>query len=438
MVDTKMDKELIFVYDWVGPLGPLNNFKVPDIYDLMKKMPYTEWKSVSETDEHDPIVLELQKHTKCRIVPSFDFESIGDNPFFYEILLSPKKSYVDITLSSFIGVMETVPLNKKVLDAIRNGQGYILLTTRYESFIDDYTFNKIHSYFEEHQIPLKQVVYLTNCANGQEIYKNFCEKYNIQDRLLCEYIGLYLLDQKSICQDPIFINRTDSRYPREKVFLNFNRRHRSHRYAILLKFFENDLLKFSHMSFSKDVPVEHWVHDTRRVIQNYDIKITTDDLYKVYDSLPFVLDSHNFSRFPVEDRLEDTTVWYDKTYLSLVSETNFESNIIHMTEKTIKPIIFKQPFIIVGSANTLKYLKFLGFKTFSDFWDEGYDQDLDYKSRMLKIVKICKKLSKWTHHEWLSFYNNTREIREHNFNNLANLEPIELNNFVKKYGVLKE
>lgn len=430
-----MNKELIFVYDWIGPEGPLNNYKVPDIYDLMKRMPYTGWDSNSATDEHDPISMKIRDFVKCRFVPSYDVESLNDVPFMYEILLSPKKFFTEITLNSHLGVFQTTPVNQKVLDAIRTKNGYILLSNNYESFVDSATFESIHRYFKENQIPLNKVIYLSNCANAQEIYEKHCKKHRIEEKINCEYIGLYVLDQRVICRDPTFAERTDPTVKKEKLFLNLNRRHRLHRYVLLLKFFEHGLLKHTHMSFSKDVPVEHWIHDTQHAIRDYDIKLKTDELYQVYDSLPYVLDTHDFSRFPMEDRLEDTTGWYDKTYISIVSETNFENNIIHMTEKTIKPIIFKQPFIIVGPANTLETLRKLGFRTFSDFWDESYDSEPDPRKRMKMISSVCRTIAKWNPLDLHTFYARTKDIREHNFKNLANLKPIELNNFVEKYGV---
>jgi hypothetical protein len=429
-----MSKELVFVYDWIGPLGPLNNFKVPDIYDLMQKMPYTSWQNNSTTDEHDPISMKINGFVKCRFVPSYDVDSLGDTPFMYEILLSPKKFFTEITLNSHLGVFQTTPVSQKVLDAIRNKNGFILLSNNYESFVDRETFESIHNYFKENQIPLNKVIYLSNCANAQEIYEKYCKKHQIEEKINCEYIGLYVLDQRLICQDPIFSERTDKNIKKEKLFLNFNRRHRLHRYILLLKFFEHDLLKHTHMSFSKDVPVEIWIHDAQKAVAEYDIRLKIDELYQVYDSLPYVLDTHDFSRFPMEDRLEDTTSWYDKTYISIVSETNFENNIIHMTEKTIKPIIFKQPFIIVGPAKTLESLRKLGFQTFSDFWDESYDNESDPKKRMKMIISLCRTIAKWSPMELHTFYARTKEIREYNFKNLANLKPIELNNFVEKYG----
>jgi hypothetical protein len=429
-----MNKELVFVYDWIGPEGPLNNHKVPDIYDLMKRMPYTGWDSNSATDEHDPISMKIKEFVNCRFIPSYDIERLGDVSFIYEILLSPKKFFTEITLNTHLGVFQTTPVSQKVLEAVRKKNGFILLSNNYESFVDAATFESIHIYFKENQIPLNKVIYLSNCANAKEIYDKHCTKYGIQEKINCEYIGLYLLNQREWCQDPVFSKRKDRTVKKEKLFLNFNRRHRLHRYIILLKFLEHNLLKHTHMSFSKDVSFEHWAHDAHRAAVEYDIKLKTDEINELYNSLPLVLDTHNFSRFPMEDRLEDTTKWYDKTYISIVSETNFENNVIHLTEKTIKPIIFKQPFITVGPAKTLEYLRKLGFQTFSDFWDESYDNEYDPKKRIKMILSVCRTIAKWNPIELHTFYTRTNDIREHNFKTLANLQPTELNSFIEKYG----
>jgi hypothetical protein len=50
------------------------------------------------------------------------------------------------------------------------------------------------------------------------------------------------------------------------------------------------------------------------------------------------------------------------------------------------------------------------------------------------IVSVCRTIAKWNPIELHTFYERTKEIREHNFKNLANLQPIELNKFVEKYG----
>ena len=50
----------------------------------------------------------------------------------------------------------------------------------------------------------------------------------------------------------------------------------------------------------------------------------------------------------------------------------FFNNIIHITEKTYKPIAFMQPFILVAAAGSLRHVQDMGFKTFNEFWDESY------------------------------------------------------------------
>ena len=58
----------------------------------------------------------------------------------------------------------------------------------------------------------------------------------------------------------------------------------------------------------------------------------------------------------------------------------------------MKPIMNFHPFFVVGNPFTLKRLKELGFKTFSDVWDESYDNELDMKIRVGMIVEEVKKL----------------------------------------------
>ena len=68
------------------------------------------------------------------------------------------------------------------------------------------------------------------------------------------------------------------------------------------------------------------------------------------------------------------------------TETLHENETIFLSEKIFKPIYCCQPFIVFGNPGTLKELHNLGFKTFSDFWDESYDEDYNFTSRLGKIM----------------------------------------------------
>lgn len=432
-------KELIFVHDWIGANGPIHNHRIPDFYDIVKRMPYancdqTNW----ATNEIDPLVIDLRSHTKCRVVPSYDLDSIRGKTFFYELQLSQKMDFTAVSLSSHIGFLNSSPVSQSVLSAVRMGQGYILLTCILESFLEDDVFYKIYNYFTEHNIPLDRVIYLTNCANAREIHEAFCKKHSIIPSLICEYIGLYVLNQSGILQDNRFEKRSlqDQFKTKQKLFLNLNRRSRQHRYILLLKLYEMGLLDRCMISFLKEHMNDvHWLSELKTFCNIFNINLSDLQLNDLYKQLPLVLDTDNFNRFPMEDDLFSTASLYDRTYISLVSETNFESNIIHMTEKTIKPIVFKHPFIIVGPAGTLSKLKELGFKTFSDYWNESYDNEYDPNLRMNMILDICKDISSWSNERLTQFLIRSYNIVMHNFNHFKTKQTSELNRFVEQYGV---
>ena len=67
----------------------------------------------------------------------------------------------------------------------------------------------------------------------------------------------------------------------------------------------------------------------------------------------------------------------------VVTETVFYYNKLHLTEKIFKPIVSKQPFILLAAPGNLAYLKSYGFKTFDSVIDESYDliQDNDLRTQ---------------------------------------------------------
>ena len=91
---------------------------------------------------------------------------------------------------------------------------------------------------------------------------------------------------------------------------------------------------------------------------------------------------------------EDKTI-YLNSYLSIVTESIFfqirengnnepeaEFPTGYLSEKIWKPIGHCQPFILAGPAKSLEYIKSLGFKTFSPFIDERYDDCIDDDKRL--------------------------------------------------------
>ena len=76
----------------------------------------------------------------------------------------------------------------------------------------------------------------------------------------------------------------------------------------------------------------------------------------------------------------------------------------HISEKTIKAILTKRPFIINGAQNTLSLLKDLGFKTFNHLIDESFDTIENHQDRMDRILQIVEDLCKQDLDQFLSHY----------------------------------
>jgi len=72
---------------------------------------------------------------------------------------------------------------------------------------------------------------------------------------------------------------------------------------------------------------------------------------------------------------------------NIVTETVFYYNKLHLTEKIFKPIVNKQPFMLLASSGNLAYLKSYGFKTFDSIIDESYDNISDNDLRTDAVVK---------------------------------------------------
>jgi hypothetical protein len=121
--------------------------------------------------------------------------------------------------------------------------------------------------------------------------------------------------------------------------------------------------------------------------------------------------------------LENTDIWdlqpafLQNSLVNLVTETAYHYPWPHPSEKTLKPILVKRPFIIVGSCGLLSSFKSFGFKSFDSIWDESYDSITDPSDRMQAIVTLLHDLSKL---DINTLINAVQPIVEFNFNHYKN------------------
>ena len=160
-------------------------------------------------------------------------------------------------------------------------------------------------------------------------------------------------------------------------------------------FWYNEAYWYQHLGYSSYVPDRGYTHTAfmpvrlkrperdlafkklKNHLDNMIYSYVEDGIYLPGD-VPHDLDvfGGNFQRY-------FNPAWYDSTYFSIVLESKInDPGNLFISEKTFKPIAFLHPFMIIGQPGILKYLHELGFETFENMFDESYDDQSDYTSRL--------------------------------------------------------
>ena len=123
-----------------------------------------------------------------------------------------------------------------------------------------------------------------------------------------------------------------------------------------------------------------------------------------------------------------------RAFWHIVTETVFYEEKLHLTEKIFKPIVSRQPFILVGATGNLAYLKSYGFKTFDHWIDESYDNEPDPDLRIRMIVSQIKKLSEYTLDELKIMHHDMTDILDYNRDHFyGNFKDIIVNELVDNF-----
>jgi hypothetical protein len=107
---------------------------------------------------------------------------------------------------------------------------------------------------------------------------------------------------------------------------------------------------------------------------------------------------------------------FERTFISVVTETLVDDGTLFFSEKIWKPIMVGHPFMVYGNQYSLKYLKSVGFKTFDKWIDESYDDEPNRDKRSKMIVNELEKFSLKSLDELKKLREEMFEICEFNYN----------------------
>jgi hypothetical protein len=217
----------------------------------------------------------------------------------------------------------------------------------------------------------------------------------------------YTKNELQYTSEPINVNELD-RF-RSKKFLCFNRSlDKAHRF-ILLDEYLKDTFKDSYFSFLR--PIDYGTENKLFSEQYYGIELDNNAIDEYNKHIPIELDTqniHNKHSFGVSNTFKKEL--FLDSCINIVTETTFIKNELFLSEKILKPILSYQPFIVFGPKGYLSELKKYGFKTFSDFWDESYDNIEDSIERMRALISVVKHLNNKSIEELNDIYKSTKEL----------------------------
>jgi hypothetical protein len=230
------------------------------------------------------------------------------------------------------------------------------------------------------------------------------------------------------------INREIEINTKSKKILSMNGNPRTTRRLALSYLIKNDLLKDSFYSFDSS-KLLGYNYDNHPLLQKYN-KIVENLITE--DTEPMCL-SKKHDDLLSDDRIKTEDIYYfDNSYFSLVQETFYDNTLdwstgdigfyecIFITEKTYRPIYFKHPFILLGVKGSLAGLRKYGFKTFSPYFDESYDDIDDPVLRLETALNEVKRLCSLSDDTWLSIQRELLPIVEYNYNLITSTTPTTL------------
>lgn len=423
-----MNERIKVAYSWIGPRGPIWNTELPNV------LSFANVSEGSQTSSHkfwaDDLWNRLfgpRKHV-FEMYASIAIEIDDNRPFIVPFSLTWRTDFSNYFCGN-TGILEFAHMPWHLMPLIRSNNGYILIDHSVEAFTDDGHLDSMHGYFGGiHKIPLHKIIYLTGTMNSEELYEKYCQKRGIpNDPKHRLKIISYPSSHQIFASNPNVINDEpfyDPEFIPEKLFLSWNRRFRRHRIILALLLERHNVIDRSYISFN-DIDLERPTNSFESIVNlqnittsNPQLLLTNEIVQRFKNRLPLVLDGETDVNKMCEDVQRETKDYYKNSLISLVTETNWDLSEVTLTEKSFKPIKEKQPFMIIGVPGALKALKKMGFKTFSDFWPEDYDEIDCPLVRMQRISFVIENISKWTNEEILEFRRNVKPIIDHNWKQL--------------------
>jgi hypothetical protein len=314
-------------------------------------------------------------------------DEIGDSKHIYIINVYTHDFF---THNSHIGLKCISP---EYVEDIRRGRAKILMFFIYEGYSGIWgnsDFEMIERWRVEMEFPINSIYYVCGNLLSEKIVKE--RGYGYKAR------GIHYFEPWNQYKGPMVGFTPQSE---KYLFLSYNRQPRHHRIRFIIDLFERNLINDGLISLNKIDRLP------------YRVGPNTESFFM--ENTPLVIDSLPELKYNLACNI--TTEDFERTFVSVVTETLADEGTLFFSEKIWKPIMVGHPFMVYGNKGSLSYLKSIGYKTFDKWWDESYDDEPDMGRRSIMIANELLKLKSKSIDELKIIRNEMLDVINHNKEN---------------------
>jgi hypothetical protein len=299
----------------------------------------------------------------------------------------------------------------------------ILLIFDYKSFHSKtYMINEVNKVLLKMNFNLSNVYIITQLAYDIQAIKRVMPEVNVvsRDRWLKELFRMQIVPHAF--EKRVEVDTTELANKRFSLFI---RRHQTARFEFLCSLIASGLAPQLHYTFAntesdmlpesfKEMIPERLSH-AKHILEPWVEGIPYTIPNEQYDHMHYPMNlKHYFEK-------SDINIVFETEPFGEHSEYSYQGFGSFLTEKTYKAILFRKPFIIVSEQHGLKALHAFGFKTFSPWFNESYDDIEDFEQRVEAVLEEINRLSLLSEDEMATILQEVNDITEHNHKVLFDL-----------------
>jgi hypothetical protein len=311
------------------------------------------------------------------------------------------------------------PMNEEVLKSLREDDNFFLIMMTAHEPEGVKAFECVNEFLEKHSINPKKIFIVNNNSKLNELKHTYSPNVNVHSLKFIPNTSNYSLTR---------INSRFNPNKEGKFFLCHNRSPKVHRYTILTLLKHEGLLDDVNWSLVPSYSAadraffgtllnreDYKKYDEEiEYFRSVDIKRSDYEVDEKWfkPNTPEI----NVDGLPTWMRVPEKELTFENSYINIVTESSYINSdfIVHITEKSFRPFYHYQLPIFVASHHHIRHLKeTYGFDMFDDIIDHSYDNVINHRDRLFKIVDEIKRLN-GKKEEIKEFYKNNYERFEKN------------------------